>query len=230
MRECPVLTPDRPHSARRLLRAVASAGTAAVDRSMGARRPPAAGATAPVTAPLTRQVEHGFRRTWRAALRHVGARPAHDSADGGDLSECPHALRRRRPRVGGAQAHRPRRPRRRRSPGGGERRRHRRGDRRGPGAVRRRRLPGRDRRAAGGPQRHRQPAVRGRAQPRLRPLRRRRAPGQHPQAGVRHRARAGRGWPGRWTSTSTRSPGRDAGRSRSTRTRPRSRCSASAGP
>ena len=51
-------------------------------------------------------------------------------------------------------------------------------------AVRRGRLRRRDRRPADRPQRHRQPAGRGRAQPRLRPLRRGRPPRQHGQAGV----------------------------------------------
>ena len=62
--------------------------------------------------------------------------------------------------------------------------RHRRRDRRGARAVRRGRLPGRDRRAADRHQRHRQPAGRGGAEQGLRPLRRRRPPVQHRQAGV----------------------------------------------
>ena len=109
---------------------------------------------------------------------------------------CAHALRRRRPRVGGAQAHRPRRPRRRRPPGA----------RVGAPTTDEAivaalapyvdgRLPGRHRRPAGRPQRDRQPARRGGAQPGLRPLRRRRAPVQHPQAGVRRPSPAAPGWP-----------------------------------
>ena len=104
---------------------------------------------------------------------------------------------------------------------------HRRGDRRGAGAVRRGRLPGRDRRAAGRHQRDRQPAGRGGAEPRLRPLRRRRAPVQHRQAGVRATAPRGAARARGSASTWTRGPGARAGRSRSTRTRRRSRCSGS---
>ena len=115
---------------------------------------------------------------------------------------------------GTKRAHRARRARRRRPAGARLGVRDRRRDPRRAGAVRRGRLPGRDRRPADRHQRHRQPAGRGRAEPRLRPVRRRRAPVEHRQARVqrhpaRRRARPGAG-PGHEPAVGTSAP-RDRG-------------------
>ena len=98
--------------------------------------------------------------------------------------------------------------------------------RRRAGAVRRGPVPGRHRRPA---HRHEPDRLAGRragAQQGLPPLRGRRAPVEHRQAGVRRTAPAAPGSAGCSASTWTRARAARAGRSRSTRTRRRSCCSA----
>ncbi len=91
---------------------------------------------------------------------------------------------RRRPCLGSEATHRHRGGRRRRPTRAARDRADRRGDPAGTDAVRRRRLPGRDRRSPDRHQPDRQPSRRGGPEPRLREVRRRRAPLEHRQAGV----------------------------------------------